>query len=141
MQNIERIPLPTRKDDRGWIITPPVIKDFASADMHIPSLRPQAVRGNHYHEHHSEAVIILGGKCLVATRNRATGIYEEFVYDGIVKELILIPPAVTHAFKNIGYRSIYLICFCSCSCIRSSCSEGATDASVPVSSIADQILT
>jgi len=132
MKNIELIPLPTRKDDRGWVIAPPPIKGSASVHMHIPSLRPQAVRGNHYHETYSEAVIILGGKCLVATRNRATDTSEEFIYDGTVKQLIVIPPAITHAFKNIDYRSIYLVCYY---CLDNEMEEAAG------SSIADRILT
>ena len=76
MKNIELIPLPVRKDDRGWIINLPFIE---RAYFHIPSLKPKAVRGNHYHEAHTETVIILGGKCLVASRNRQTGNYEEFI--------------------------------------------------------------
>ncbi|MEW6381306.1 MAG: hypothetical protein AB1611_17110 [bacterium] len=131
MQNIELISLPTRTDDRGWVINLPPIQDLGKANLHIPSLKPRAVRGNHYHAHHSEAVIILGGKCLVATRNRYTNVCEEFVYEGIIKQLLLIPPNITHAFKNIGYRSIYLVCYCS--------GEGASD--IPVPSIADRILT
>jgi dTDP-4-dehydrorhamnose 3,5-epimerase-like enzyme len=135
MQNIELITLPTRKDDRGWVITPPVIKNFGSAHLHIPSLKPKAVRGNHYHETHSEAVIILGGECLVATRNIFTDTCEEFVYDGIIKQLLLIPPNITHAFKNIDYHSIYLVCYCYCS-------DGEGDkAGVSISSTADKILT
>lgn len=133
LKNIELVPLPTRTDDRGWVITPPVIKDLGGGvHIHIPSLRPKTVRGNHYHETYSEAVIILGGKCLVATRNSATDTYEEFVYDGIIKQLLVIPPHITHAFKNIGYRSIYLVCYYCC---------GEEMENVPVSSIADRILT
>ncbi|MCL6584070.1 MAG: WxcM-like domain-containing protein [bacterium] len=131
MQNIELIPLPTRKDDRGWVISLPTIQNLGQANLHIPSLKPKAVRGNHYHEHHTEAVIILGGKCLVATRNRLSGISEEFIYDGINKLLLLIPPNITHAFKNISYRSIYLVCYC----------YRTKGEDIPVSSISDQILT
>ena len=111
MQNMERISLPTRKDERGWVITPPMIEDFGSAWLHIPSIKPKAVRGNHYHDAHKESVIILGGKCLVATRNRETNHYEEFIYDGINKQLLVIHPNIIHAFKNVDYHSIYLVCF------------------------------
>ncbi len=128
MENIELIPLPLKKDDRGWIITPPMINDFANAFVHIPSLKPQAVRGNHYHQNHTEAVVILGGKCLVATKNRENDHYEEFIYDGIIKQLIVIKPNISHAFKNIFFRSIYLFCY----------AQGPKD--LQVTSIGDPIL-
>jgi len=129
MENIESVPLPIKKDERGWIIIPPVIEDFGSAHLHIPSLKPKAVRGNHYHQAHTELVMILGGTCLIAARNIETNHYEEFVYDGVVKQLFLIRPGITHAFKNLSYHSIYLICYY----------QGPKD--IPVSSMRDHILT
>jgi len=129
MQNIELVSLPTAKDERGWVISPPVIEDFGDACLHIPSLKPQAVRGNHYHDVHRESVIILGGKCLVATRNVETNHYEEFIYDGINKQLLVINPKITHAFKNVDYHSIYLVCYY----------QGSKD--ISISSISDRILS
>ena len=111
MLNIELVPLPTTKDERGWVISPPVIEDLGDACLHIPSLKPKAVRGNHYHDVHTESVIILGGKCLVASRNRETNHYEEFIYDGVNKQLLVINPKITHAFKNVDYHTICLICY------------------------------
>jgi len=129
MKNIELVSLPTAKDKRGWVISPPLIKDFGDAFSHIPSLKPQAVRGNHYHNDHRESVIILGGKCLVATRNIETNHYEEFIYDGINKQLLVINPKIIHAFKNVDYHSIYLICYY----------QGPKD--ISISSISDRILS
>ena len=129
MQNIELVSLPTAKDERGWVISPPVIDDFGGACLHIPSLKPEAVRGNHYHDVHTESVIILGGKCLVATRNIETNHYEEFIYDGINKQLLVINPKITHAFKNVDYHSIYLVCYY----------QGPKD--ISISSISDCILS
>ena len=111
MQNIELVSLPTAKDERGWVISPPAIEDFGGACLHIPSMKPKTVRGNHYHDVHTESVIILGGKCLVATRNIGTNHYEEFIYDGINKQLLVINPKITHTFKNVDYHSIYLVCY------------------------------
>ena len=137
MQNIKLISLPTRKDERGWVITPPPI-NLSAGQWHIPSLKPKAIRGNHYHETFSEAVIILGGKCRVATRNRLTDTHEEFIYDGVVKQLIVIPPGISHAFKNIDYHSIYLVCCC----YNSKSDKDETDKTGNyVTSTTDRILT
>ena len=94
MLNIELVPLPTTRDERGWVISLPAIKDLGDAHLHIPSLKPKAVRGYHYHNVHTESIIILGGKCLVASRNRETNYYEEFIYDGVNKQLLVINPKI-----------------------------------------------
>ncbi len=54
------------QDDRGWCIRPisdDDIKNGTISDIHMVSMKPGTVRGNHYHMHKTENILIVGSTC------------------------------------------------------------------------------
>lgn len=79
--------------------------------LHVVTLEPNAVRGNHSHIR-DEFVCVLGGEgtCQIAVQDDVSGAKERI----LVKHdpmLFKIPKDVIHAFKNTGSNTVYLICF------------------------------
>jgi oxalate decarboxylase/phosphoglucose isomerase-like protein (cupin superfamily) len=74
--------------------------------LHIATLKPGAVRGNHRHPSHEEYILIVGAGGRLVTRqggkirSRKTG-------NAVVK----IPRNVPHAVVNRGKRDIFAVCF------------------------------
>jgi len=74
--------------------------------MHVVSIYPGQVRGNHYHAHTNEYLFIFTG--------RGMFYWEE---EGALKErelngepvLVVIPPGIRHAFRNTGDIPVYLL--------------------------------
>jgi mannose-6-phosphate isomerase-like protein (cupin superfamily) len=91
------------------------------SDLHIAALKPNAVRGNHYHNR-DEFVYVLGGRgvCQIEVED-LSGNKERVVleHDPV---LLRIPKNVTHVFKNMGPLTMYLVCF----------HNGKSDLDVPV---------
>ena len=66
MRNLEEINIKTVSDHRGWVAWPFVKgldNESSLDDIHIPSLNPGAVRGNHSHSLSTEYVFITSGPC------------------------------------------------------------------------------
>ena len=74
--------------------------------VHVVSIYPGQVRGNHYHEKTNEFLYIFAGN--------GEFIWEE---DGGLKShivhgtptVITIPPGIKHAFRNLGEDIVYLL--------------------------------
>ena len=100
-------------DARGFSFSPPPeALDFLGqmADMHLASTAPGAVRGNHYHLHKQEIVIVLPGAAwslhwdereATETRHRT--------FDGSTAVLVLISPGCSHAVRNDGSAPLWLV--------------------------------
>jgi oxalate decarboxylase/phosphoglucose isomerase-like protein (cupin superfamily) len=82
----------------------------APGDMHVASIRPGHVRGNHFHVERHELILVLpheawslhwdsGADTAVSTR--------EFHGPGAVA--IAIPPSAAHAIRNDGQALLWLI--------------------------------
>ena len=102
------------QDDRGWLIRPITDNDIKSrtvSDVHMVSLKPGAIRGNHYHVHKTENIPIIGGICRVIAVDNGTKKKEEKTIENTSNILLVIPPNVTHAIENIGNEVAYLLCF------------------------------
>jgi len=113
MKNVEIISLQLRTDNRGWVAWPleeTLLKNGALSNLHVPSLRPGAIRGNHYHLNSTEHVLVLSGPCTAMFVDNETG--EELLIPIPENEptLFKIMPNTTHAFRNDGRYDIYLIC-------------------------------
>jgi len=114
MKNVETIKVTLREDDRGWVAWPiqgHLLNDRAVTNIHIPCLRPGSVRGNHYHLHASEYVLILSGPCKAVFIDNATEEIREVIISGERPELLKIAPDSAHAFKNISDHDICLVCY------------------------------
>ena len=102
------------QDDRGWCIRPisdDDIKDGIISDIHMVSMKPGAIRGNHYHVNKTENILIIGSTCRVLVVDNNTKEREEKILENNEKDLFVIPPGVTHAIENIGNDASYLFCF------------------------------
>ena len=102
------------QDDRGWCIRPisdDDIKDGIISDIHMVSMKPGTIRGNHYHVNKTEHILIIGSTCRVLVVDNNTKEREEKILENNEKDLFVIPPGVTHAIENIGNDVSYLFCF------------------------------
>ena len=102
------------QDDRGWCIRPisdDDIKDGIISDIHMVSMKPGAIRGNHYHVNKTEHILIIGSTCRVLVVDNNTKEREGKILENNEKDLFVIPPGVTHAIENIGNDASYLFCF------------------------------
>ena len=102
------------QDDRGWFIRPITDDDIKSStvsDVHMVSMKPGAIRGNHYHVHKTENILVIGGTCRIIAVDNNTKKKEEKSIENNSKVLFVIPPNVTHAIENIGNEVTYLLCF------------------------------
>jgi UDP-2-acetamido-2,6-beta-L-arabino-hexul-4-ose reductase len=105
--------LPNHDDARGFSFSPPAeALEFLGrvADMHLASTAPGCVRGNHYHLHKQEAIIVLPGTAWSfhwdegeneAVRHRS--------FDGSQAVLVLVSPGASHAVRNEGDAPLWLV--------------------------------
>ncbi len=66
MENIEELEVEMVKDEKGRVVWPFNFlsgADFSLNNIHIPSLKPGAVHGNHYHKYSTEYIFIMSGPC------------------------------------------------------------------------------
>ena len=102
------------QDDRGWCIKPISDDDIEKgiiSDIHMVSMKPGTIRGNHYHVNKTEHILIIGSTCRVLVVDNNTKEREEKILENNEKDLFVIPPGVTHAIENIGNDASYLFCF------------------------------
>ncbi len=102
------------QDDRGWSIKPITDEEIHTGkikDIHIVSMRPGAIRGNHYHAYKTEHIFVMGSTCRVVVMDNNTKEREEEIIEHNKKALLVIPPHVTHAIENVGYEISYLLCY------------------------------
>ena len=114
MKKVEVIEITLREDERGWVAWPIEEKDLQErliSHLHIPHLKPGAIRGNHSHLHGTEYALVLSGPCKVVFQDNETGEYEELTVQGDRPVLFRIGPNITHAFKNEGTVNIFLLCY------------------------------
>jgi len=99
-------------DDRGFFAK---LADEAmmrsASNVHLVSLEPEAVRGNHYHENQTEYIWVVGGRVRFIAVDNETGETLDAVLEGAVAPLVTIPPGISHAFENIGTGTNHLLCF------------------------------
>lgn len=102
------------QDSRGWSLKPITDNDMKNgiiSDVHIVSMKPGAIRGNHYHAHKTEYILIIGSTCRVVAIDNNTKKKEEKTIEDNSKILLVISPNVTHSIENIGNEISYLLCY------------------------------
>ncbi len=102
------------KDGRGWSINPLKfvdIKDRSLEDMHVVSIKPGEVRGNHYHPDATEWLLICGGLASLVWRPVHEEAVNEILINGEEPVLFEIPARLEHAVKNLSHYDIYLVAF------------------------------
>jgi quercetin dioxygenase-like cupin family protein len=99
------------EDALGWGLRP-----FEAAgsdvghvgDVHVVSLLPGAVRGNHRHPNVTVWVLLLGAPVTVAWRN-PDGTEERVRAEGEEPLLLELPPGTSHAMRAEGTAPAYLV--------------------------------
>lgn len=101
--------LKIRADTRGFVFEPldPEIIQLQK-NVHIVISGPGVVRGNHYHLHGTETVAVTG-RALVRIRGNREMQNIQVPANKVYR--FIIPPRVSHAFKNIDDQPIILVCF------------------------------
>jgi dTDP-4-dehydrorhamnose 3,5-epimerase-like enzyme len=102
------------EDERGWGVEPfktvqhlPVFQE----NMHIVSLKPGAVRGNHYHTHSTEWILVFGGPARIVWKAREEGSAQEITVNDPEPALFEFSPGTEHAVVNDCEHDIYLFVF------------------------------
>lgn len=114
MSNFKTIHIEIQSDERGWIIEPIDNKELATGrikNVHLASILPGTVRGNHFHMRKTEFALMIGSGCQFLSIDNSTAIEEHIMTDGSEPVLVRIPPKISHAFKNVGNSAIYLFCY------------------------------
>ena len=114
MIKCEVIPTEAICDQRGWVTEPINSEDLLNGyvkNIHIVSLEPGTIRGNHYHLIRTEFTLIMGNNCQFMAIDNDMGTEKCLITDGSKPVLVRIPPKTSHAFKNIGNFTIYLLCY------------------------------
>ena len=114
MRGFEKFDILTNRDERGWVsnlLDFMPIKPVDLKNVHIVSMEPGAVRGNHYHKRQVEALCVLGLKMRVKAVNRKTGESCEEVIGDRPPSMYVVQPEVSHAFRNESDQVSYLVCF------------------------------
>lgn len=98
-------------DARGWVANPLLLPGFLSefGHLHVVSMNPGSVRGNHYHKTYREWLFIFGGDYEVYWNSGERIQKKSFTKDEFYT--IEIPPGISHVIKNISDSVIYLVAY------------------------------
>jgi dTDP-4-dehydrorhamnose 3,5-epimerase-like enzyme len=104
--------LAPEEDDRGRTYSMPSLGEFLTriADLHAMTIRPGAVRGNHFHRHKREALIVHFADRweLRCDAGEGTDVdARQFGGEGAVA--LLISPGCAHALRNTGAADIVVV--------------------------------
>ncbi len=113
MDGLTIIELEANRDARGWNTRPldeKLLSGGGLANIHVVSIEPGAIRGNHRHFAQTERALIIGGPCLFVAQDTATGERFERIFQPGELFRIEAAPGVAHGFKNVGRDVVYLLC-------------------------------
>jgi hypothetical protein len=107
------IELPNTGDRRGSSFGPPpelFARRFPLGDLHLSTIVPGAVRGNHYHRERREvlAVMAVGPWSLHWDSGEGTSVQSR-AFDGTHAVLVTIPIGASHAVRNDGTAVLHLV--------------------------------
>ena len=111
---IKRIPVSLRQDERGFVCFPlddDLLAQGKYYNVHIPSMNPGTVRGNHFHPEIEEYIFIMGKEYRIVAEDQATKKREEIYVQEQLDSVLLFPANVAHAIRNEGKDVIYLVCY------------------------------
>lgn len=102
-----------RREKRGWSVEPATSELLGSGfvkNIHVVSIEPGTVRGNHVHRRQREFVMVFGGRCQIVAEDE-NGEREETTVAPDALILFEIRPGIKHAFKNIDGHAMYLLAY------------------------------
>jgi dTDP-4-dehydrorhamnose 3,5-epimerase-like enzyme len=99
-------------DSRGWSFA---LDDqscsalSAAKNIHFASIRPLAVRGNHFHVSRSEVIIVLPGAPWEVFWDTGEGTsINRRLFDGLKGVAVKFPPLWSHAIRNPGKADVFI---------------------------------
>jgi dTDP-4-dehydrorhamnose 3,5-epimerase-like enzyme len=99
----------THRDARGSLFEPLNDAELAAQkNVHVVITAPNEVRGNHRHASAVETTTVVG-PCLV--RLKEDGVIRDVVVPDGETWRFIIPPGVTHAYRNTGSGPMVLVSF------------------------------
>ena len=108
IEKLDTKQVPVYKDSRGIVKS---FGQFSIKDLHLVSMRPGAVRGNHRHPQAEVISVIDGaGMCEIEVAAESLG-GTKIIFVGDQHETYKITPGVKHTVRNKGERNFYLVCF------------------------------
>ena len=80
-------------------------------NLHVASVKPGALRGNHVHDC-DEILCVMGGagSCEITLEESSSGTIEQFLVQETVKTY-QIKAGIKHSVRNIGEKEFYLTAF------------------------------
>jgi len=80
-------------DDRGVLVE-------CFDGVFYATIRPEQVRGNHYHKRKGEKFVVIKGKVVVKLRSLDGTLHECFMMNGDHPEELVVGPNVVHSFTG-----------------------------------------
>ena len=116
MAKIRRVEIGEKawKDARGWVLNPLTLAGLEGktlGNLHVASMQPGAVRGNHAHGSAVEWLLFCGGPAALLAGTAGDSGAEEIIINGGEPELFEIPAGLPHAIVNRSDREIFLLVF------------------------------
>ena len=116
MAKIRRVAIGEKawKDVRGWVLNPLPLAGLEGrplGNLHVASMQPGAIRGNHVHGTAAEWLLFCGGPAVLLAGTEGDLGAEELLVSGGEPELFEIPAGLPHAIVNRSEREIFLVVF------------------------------
>jgi len=98
-------------EKRGWLVE--LLKAYQLEkpvkQIHVASIKPGWVRGNHYHSKMMEWTFVFGGRVELILQDVGTKEKVRFRLSSENLRVITIFPYVAHTVRNIGKETVYLV--------------------------------
>lgn len=103
--------LEIHKDERGWLVELLKANELEKPvrQLHIASIKPGGIRGNHYHSKRIEWFFLVAGRARLVLEDIKTKKRASFLLSEEKPQVITIYPNISHAVKNIGRGLAYLV--------------------------------
>jgi dTDP-4-dehydrorhamnose 3,5-epimerase len=98
-------------DNRGWLVE--LLKanqlEKPVKQIHVASIEPGCIRGNHYHSKTIEWFFVVAGKAELFLQDVKTKAKVRFKLSPKQPKVITVFPNISHAIKNVGKETVYLV--------------------------------
>ena len=116
-KRVKIMELKNNEDVRGYSYgLPSEVFSFLAEvrDVHVASILPSKVRGNHYHINRREIIVVIYFDKWLFAWDDGEGTLVNFIeYQGIGSVCIEIESLVSHAIKNTGNKPVQIISVCN----------------------------
>jgi predicted RNase H-like nuclease len=100
--------LPPRTDARGSAFA--VDLPFPLAECHVATIRPGAIRGNHYHQQRRELLVVMYSDRWTLLWDEGEGTpVQSRAYEGSGAVVLEADPLTAHAVRNDGARDLHIL--------------------------------